>query len=405
MKILVFNCGSSSLNYKIFQTQPGGDFQIEAYGKAHRVGVTGKEAAFIEHNLGGQSERQETPVRDHREAAQLVLERLSKADIRVDAIGHRFVHGGTFFEGSALVTNEVRARLEETLSLAPIHNPNSLSVIDACRQALPTVPQYVAFDTAFHVSLPPRASQYALPRELVERYGLRRYGFHGLSYQYISRVAPHFLGLNVEGLRMVACHLGTGGSSVAAIYGGRSVDTTMGFSPLAGLVMGTRTGDLDAMLPLYLERELNYDAKALNEMFNKHSGLLGLSGFSSDLRDIQAQAEAGDDRARLAFEVYTHRLKKAIGAYAVLLGGLDVLVFTDDIGVQNWRVREAACQGLSWCGLDLDLGANRRAPADRPALISDPRSRVRVVSMPTDEERIIAEEGVRLLQEADYAAL
>ncbi len=405
MRILVFNSGSSSLNYKLFKISPGGKLTVDRYGKAHRVGVTGSVPSFIEYHDNQHSERMEIPIPDHRTAADLVLAHLQAENATIDAIGHRFVHGGSAFQSTTLLTPETLERLKDTLPLAPIHNPNSMSVIETCLKALPDLPEYLTFDTAFHATLPPSAYTYALPHELVARYGLRRYGFHGLSYQYVSRASARFLGLSLEGLRMVACHLGTGGSSVAAILSGQSVDTSMGYSPLAGLMMSTRSGDLDALLPLYLERELGYAPAELEMMFNKQSGLLGISGFSSDIRDVVKRMKATrEERASLAFMLYIQHLKKTIGAYAALLGGIDVLVFTDIIGASIWRVRQAACEGLEWCGVLLDTNANRHAPGDRPALISAAGARARIVCIPTDEERIIAEEGWQLLLENNHAA-
>ncbi len=377
MNILVFNCGSSSLNYKVFTAQSGGALSAEYSGKAHRVGVKGDEPAFIEHRGPDGSARHTTPIPDHRTAAGLVLDYLEAQSVPIEAIGHRFVHGGSLFQSTTLLTPQALDRLQATLPLAPIHNPNSLSVIEVTLRRLAGVPEYVTFDTAFHASLPPWAYTYALPLEIIRQYGFRKYGFHGLSYRYVTRAASNFLGRPLESLRVIACHLGTGGSSAAAVASGRSVDTSMGFTPLPGLVMSTRTGDLDPLLPLYLMREMGYDPAQLETLFNKQSGLLGVSGFSSDLRDIIYRMdgeETGDsrDRAGLAFELYTRRLRKYIGAYAALLGGFDLLIFTDDIGVQNWRVRESACAGLDWCGLRLDADANRAAQPDRINRISAP---------------------------------
>ncbi len=404
MNILVFNCGSSSLNYKLFAAADDDTLQVVRSGKAHRVGVRGSQPSFIEHHHGGETRQQVTPIPNHREAATLALHYLQDAGVSVDAVGHRFVHGGSLFRESVRLTPQALARLQELLPLAPIHNPNSLSVIEVCRAALPGTPQYLTFDTAFHAGLAPEASTYALPRELREGYGLRKYGFHGLSYQFVTQQAARFLERPLEELRLVACHLGTGGSSVAAVAGGRSVDTSMGYSPLAGLVMSTRTGDLDPLLPTFLMEKQGYSAEQLTGLFNKQSGLLGLSGFSSDLRDlIHAMDEEKNARAALAFELYTYRLKKTIGGFAALLGGMDALIFTDDIGVQNWRVRQKACEDMQWCGVRLERAANEAAPAERITLVSAPDSPVKVLSVPTDEERVIGMEGVRLFKEASHA--
>ncbi len=410
MNILVFNCGSSSLNYKVFAAAPGSALTAVYSGKAHRVGVKGDEPAFIEHRGPGGSERVTAPIPDHRAAAGLALDYLSAQSVRVDAVGHRFVHGGSLFQQTALLTPRALERLRETLPLAPIHNPNSMSVIEESLRRLPGVPEYVTFDTAFHAGLPAWSYTYALPAEIIRAYGFRKYGFHGLSYRYVTRAAAQFLGKPLESIRIIACHLGTGGSSVAAVANGRSLDTSMGFTPLPGLVMSTRTGDLDPLLPLYMLRAMDYTPASLEALYNKHSGLLGIAGFSSDLRDIihHIDSEEGgepNERARLAFDLYASRLKKYIGAYAALLGGFDLLIFTDDIGVQNWRVRQSACAGLDWCGLRLDEAANREAQPDRINRIDAPDSSVQVLAMPTDEERVIAQEGIEILKETGYAAV
>jgi acetate kinase len=406
INLFVFNCGSSSLNYKVFSVKEDGAIEIIGWGKAHRVGVRGSEPAFIEHHIGALNTKQETPIPDHRTAANLVLEKLAQSGLRGDWIGHRFVHGGSYFSESALITGESLEKLKACLPLAPIHNPNSLSVIEACAQALPAAAQYVTFDTAFHAGMPPAARAYALPAEIVERYGFRKYGFHGLSYQYVTAQAAQYLGKSLTEIRLVACHLGTGGSSVAAVDHGRPVDTSMGYSPLAGLMMSTRTGDLDPLLAVYLLAQAGATPSGLSQQFNKRSGLLGVSGFSSDIRDLErAVDERGDTQARLGFEMYTYRLKKTIGGFAALLGGLDVLIFTDDIGVQNPRVRTAACAGMEWCGIALDEAANAAAAPNRLNEIGRAGAAVRILAMPTDEEGVIAREGVKLMEAAGHADL
>ncbi|MEA4906676.1 MAG: acetate/propionate family kinase [Anaerolineaceae bacterium] len=404
MNILVFNCGSSSLNSKVFTVQPGGGLSVAVRGKAHRVGVQGSEPAFIEHQLGGRHDEHTIALPDHRTAAGLVLSYLRDQGVPLHAIGHRFVHGGSDFKQSVLLTPDVRPRIQQCLPLAPIHNPNSLSVIEVCDRELPGLPQYLTFDTAFHAGLPPESYTYALPASLSQHFGLRKFGFHGLSYQYVTQRAAEHLGRPLQSLKLIACHLGTGGSSVVAVRNGQSLDTSMGYSPLAGLVMSTRTGDLDPAVPGYLIAQHGYDPARLNQLFNKKSGLIGLSGFSSDLRDlVHAMDEDNNPRATLAFEIYTYRLKKTIGAFAVLLNGIDALLFTDDIGVQNGRVREAACRGLEWCGIGIDPLLNDQAPAGQIFDIGRSGWRVRVLSIPTDEEWVIATEGIRLLGEVNHA--
>ncbi|NPV76944.1 MAG: acetate/propionate family kinase [Anaerolineae bacterium] len=398
MKVLVFNCGSSSLNYKVFDIAKE-RYQLLASGKAHRVGVTSTQAAFLEHHGPKQNKKIETQLPNHQVVAQMVLDQLESESLGVDAVGHRFVHGGNYFRQSVILTPENKEKLKACLPLAPIHNPNSFRVIQVCMQRLPGIPEYVTFDTAFHATLPPHAYTYPLPQELIDRFGYRKFGFHGLSYAYVISRAAELMELSISSARIIACHLGTGGSSVLAYQNGAAVDTSMGFSPLPGLVMSTRTGDLDPILPLFLLDNLGCTPEDLEIIFNKKSGLLGVSGFSSDLRDLQDRiAQDGYPPAILAYEMAVHRIKKYIGAYGVLMGGLDVLIFTDDIGVHNWKLREAVCNGLQWLGIDLDLTANQNYTPNQNNLLSTPSSKVKIITMPTDEEWVIASEGNLLLQ-------
>jgi acetate kinase len=399
MNILVFNCGSSSQNYKLYQASDGG-FDLICKGKAHRVGVVGKEPSFIEHAWDGHSEHLELPLPNHAAAAGLILDFLQAKEFTIDSIGHRFVHGGSTYQRSIVITPEVYANLPSLNLLAPIHNPNSLSVINVCRERLPDLPETLTFDTAFHAGMPESAYTYALPAEWRERFRLRKYGFHGLSYQYVTRKAADFLQRPLESLRMVACHLGTGGSSAVAIDGGISIDTSMGYSPLPGLMMSTRSGDLDAGIVVELLKQ-GLTSTAISDLLNKRSGLLGVSGFSSDIRDVLAAA-AQDENARLAIDLYTQRLRKTIGAFITLLGGIDALLFTDDIGLQNPAVREMACRGLGWAGVELDELANEAALLDSVSDVSREGSATRILVLPTDEERVIAEETLRVLAEAAH---
>ena len=369
--------------------------------KAHRVGVIGTETSFIEYELRGDHQKVSLPIKTHREAAQLILRYMRDRKIAIDCIGHRFVHGGHYFDRSALLDADTLKKLRLCLPLAPIHNPVSLSVIEECTALLPGVWQYVTFDSAFHSTIPRRAYTYALPKALGEKFKFRKYGFHGLSYSHVVREAAQFLENRPERLKIVACHLGTGGSSVAAIQYGRSIDTSMGYSPLPGLVMSTRCGDIDPMLSLYLMAAHAYQPDELIEVFNKRSGWLGVSGFSSDIRDIIRSTEEDDsERAELALKMYTHRLRKYVGGYAAVLEGLDVLVFTDDIGVGNWLVREKVCEEMEWCGVVLDQELNRRSTVERVCRLSAKDSRVEILSVPTEEELVIALDGIKLSREA-----
>ncbi len=398
LNLLVFNCGSSSLTYKVYRADDGQRLRVTAAGKAYHVGTVTREAAYLRHMLGAETVTDVRPLPDHRAAAAAVLAHLQARGIAPDAIGHRFVHGGARFQAPVTITGEVLPALAACNRLAPIHNPNSLSVIHLCRAELPQVMQYAVFDTAFHATLPEAAYRYALPLDLADRCGFRKFGFHGLSYEYVTGEAARVLGRPIETLKIVACHLGTGGSSVAAIDGGRSVETSMGYSPLPGLIMSTRCGDLDPSIALALIAEHSYTPEAVDRLLNRESGLIGVSGASSDLFELIRLDEAGDARARLAVAMVVHRLRSYMGAYAAVLGGLDVLVFTDDIGVRGWQVRERACAGLAWCGVLLDADANRRAPADETAIVSAAESRVKVLSIPTDEEIVIARAGLGLMK-------
>jgi acetate kinase len=395
MNILVFNCGSSSLNYKIFKAVRGDDFKVVCKGKAHRVGVKGSQPSFIEHYWQGERLEKIIPIQDHASAARVIFEFLQEKWMAVNLIGHRFVHSGQHFQSSTILTPANLPNLEACLPLAPIHNPASMSVIRLCSSFMPNAPQYVTFDTAFHAGLDAAAYTYALPKDLCRVNGWRKYGFHGLSYQYVTRKAADYMHHPLADMKLIACHLGTGGSSVVAIAQGRSVDTSMGFSPLPGLMMSTRSGDIDPSLPLLWAENNGFSPDEIEDVLNKKSGLLGVSGLSSDIRDLKA-AGVENPAAALAVELYTYRLRKTIGAFAAVLGGIEALIFTDDIGVQNPEVRRLACEGLTWCGVELDPEANRAAPRDQIAEVSAATSAVRVLSIPTDEEAVIGREGLRL---------
>jgi acetate kinase len=395
--ILVFNCGSSSLGCKVFSSGEAVNARPIFSAKAHRVGTKGSEPSFVQYQGPGVSQKIVVPLPDHRVAARHILEQIRKSGVVVDLIGHRFVHGGDIFKTAVLIDPHVMKKLEQCASLAPIHNPVTLSVIRECQATLPGQLQYAAFDTSFHASIPDYAYTYPVPKTIRKRFHFRKYGFHGLSYAYIARTAPAILGLPPDNLKMVVCHLGTGGSSVCAIRNGLSMDNSMGYSPLTGLMMSTRCGDIDPMLSLYLMVTYNVRPGDLLEMLTERSGLLGIAGFSSDLRDIiQNVGLKEKERAELAFQMYVHRLQKYIGSYIAALGGIDALVFTDDIGVTNWLVRENACQGLKVFGVNLDREANQSASVATASLISSQASRVKVLAMPTEEEWVVAEEGAKL---------
>ncbi|MCK9573788.1 MAG: acetate/propionate family kinase, partial [Candidatus Omnitrophica bacterium] len=310
LNVLIFNCGSSSLTYKIFQVRNSTVCKVVSSGKAHRVGVKGTRSSFIEHRFKNKPYKKEVAIQNHRQAATLILEYIQDKGIKIDCIGHRFVHGGNQFTKSVFLDKNTLRKLLLCLPLAPIHNPISLGVIHESRKTFPDLPQYVTFDSAFHSTIPSYAYTYALPEKIIKKYGFRKYGFHGLSYSYVAKMVPEFLGKSAKNLKIVACHLGTGGSSVVAIKNERSVDTSMGYSPLSGLMMSTRCGDIDPMLMTYLMNAYGYRPDELMDILNKKSGLLGISGFSSDITDILHRIYGKKDieRAKLAFNMYTHRL-------------------------------------------------------------------------------------------------
>lgn len=371
-RVLVVNAGSSSLKYEVLDVEAG---IAELSGVVERIGVAG------------------SGVPDHTAAIAGVLEQLDAESI--DAVGHRVVHGGSVFVQATVIDDAVEAEIDSLAVLAPLHNPPGLEGIRAARAALPFVPHVAVFDTAFHATLAPEAYRYAIDAAVAERYGVRRYGFHGTSYRYVSRRAAELLGRPLEDLRLIVLHLGNG-ASAAAIAGGRSVDTSMGMTPLEGLVMGTRSGDIDPAVLLHLQRVGGYDAAGLDDLLNRGSGLKGLGGHS-DMRDLIAAADGGDAAAALAFEVYVRRVQRYIGAYAAELGGLDALVFTAGVGENSARVRERAVDRLGFLGITIDPALNA-APSAEARVVSPAEAAIPVLVVPTDEELQIARETVDVLR-------
>ena len=398
MNILIFNCGSSSLTFKVFEAKGSNNIKELLSGKAHRVGVKGKEESFIENRYNGKSEKTVISIEDHKQAASLVVESIKEKKISIDYIGHRFVHGGREFNETVFIDDDNLDKLKKCIPLAPIHNPTSLSVIQECSKSFPSISQYVAFDSAFHSEIPYYAYTYALPERIVKEFGFRKYGFHGLSYSYVTKEASRFLGKDLDERKIVACHLGTGGASVAAIKNNHSIDTSMGYSPLPGLVMSTRCGDIDPMLAIYVMVMYGYRPDDLMDVLNKESGLLGISGTSSDIRDILHSISEEKDQIELAFKMYIQRLKKYIGSYTAVLGGVDILIFTDDIGVHNWQVREKVCENMEWSGVVLDKKRNERVADDKICKINTDNSDVDILTIPTEEELVICLEGVRIIE-------
>ena len=396
MKVLVLNCGSSSIKY---QLNDAAARVVLARGIVSRIG---EKKGLMDFEAGGASSSREVVVPDHGRGLELILETLTGADAgvltdvsEVSAVGHRVVHGGSFFSSPALITSEVIEKIEECVPLAPLHNPPILVGIREAMRILPNTPQVAVFDTAFHANMPPRAYTYALPFAYHKDYGVRRYGFHGSSFEYVSRRAEVLLGRSLRETKMIIAHLGNG-ASIAAVDGGRSIDTSMGMTPLEGLVMGTRSGDVDPGIVLYMMQQLGLSASDVDRVLNRESGLRGLSGVSNDMRDVLRGAAGGDEHCCLALEVYGYRLKRYIGAFAAVMGGLDALVFTAGVGENGLLIRASACEGLSFLGVEIDADANA-AVIGIEGEIGAAGSRVRVLVVPTDEEQLIAEETMAVV--------
>ncbi|WP_124727395.1 acetate/propionate family kinase [Staphylospora marina] len=398
MKILVINCGSSSIKYQLFEMN--GE-QVLASGLVEKIG---SERGIIKHRVPGREEKVlAEEILEHRTGLKKVIQLLMDPEDgvmesaeEVAAVGHRVVHGGEYFSGSVIIDDQVRQAIRKTIDLAPLHNPPNLLGIDAAQNQLPHAVHVAVFDTAFHQTMPDYAFMYPLPRVLYQKYRIRRYGFHGTSHKYVSQRAAEFLQKPLDQLKMITCHIGNG-ASLAAISGGKSVDTSMGMTPLEGLMMGTRCGDIDpAIVPFVIAKE-ELTLGEVKSMMNKHSGLLGVSGVSGDLREVMEAMFDGNRSARLAIDMYVYRLRKMIGAYAAAMNGLDVLVFTAGVGENASYIRERVCQGLTFLGINLDFEANDQGnKEDRK--ISTPDSEVDVLVIPTNEELMIARETRALVE-------
>lgn len=396
MNILVVNCGSSTVKYQLFRMEDEDRYEVVARGIVERIGIPGSR---LEHRSALDTFVEERPVPNHRVALELVIAALTSGETRVlsgvgeiDAIGHRVVHGGEKFTGSVLITDEVLKAIRACADLAPLHNPPNILGIEACQELIPGVPQVAVFDTAFHGTLPEYAYIYAIPYEYYEKYRIRRYGFHGTSHRYVAERAAKMMGRPLEELRLITCHMGSG-VSFAAILCGKSIDTSMGFTPLEGLVMGTRCGDIDPAIVFFLMEKEGLSAKEVEEILNKKSGVLGISGISSDTRDIE-DAAPHNHRARLTLDIIAYRAKKYIGAYYAILGGLDGLVFTAGIGENSPYIRKSICSGLEHLGILID--DERNTVRRKEALISRDDSRVQVMVIPTNEELVIARDTWRI---------
>ena len=398
MKILVLNCGSSSIKYKLYDMN---DHSVLAAGGVERIGLG---EAFLKVTLpNGEKRVIMHDMPDHKEGVNFVFQTLLDKEIgaikdlsEIDAVGHRVVQGGDKFCESTLVTPEVEQGIEELCDLAPVHNAGHLRGIRAVDALMPTTPQVVVFDNAFHSTMPEHAFLYAVPYELYEKYHVRRYGFHGTSHRYVSQRVCDFLGCDIKTQRIITCHIGNG-ASVAAIKYGKCVDTSMGLTPLEGLMMGSRSGDIDPSAVTYLMDKLGKKPQEMADFLNKESGVLGITGISSDMREIESAAEAGNRRARLALDMYNYRIKKYIGAYAAAMGGVDIIVWTAGVGENQVGTRLDACSHLEFLGIKIDEEANKVRGEE--TIISTPDSKVTVCVIPTDEELVIASDTMKIVAE------
>lgn len=398
MKILVLNCGSSSIKYALYNMD---NQSVITSGGIEKIGLPD---SFIKYKYQGEKYQVNRPIVEHTAGVQFIFEVLTTGEHAVlgnlnelDAVGHRMVHGGEKFNKSVLLTPDVMHAFAQCNDLAPLHNPANIKGVNAVKALLPDIPQVGVFDTAFHQTMPDYAYMYALPYDLYKEYGVRRYGFHGTSHRYVSQRVCDFLGIKLEESRIITCHIGNG-ASIAAVKFGKCVDTSMGLTPLEGLIMGTRSGDIDAGAVTFLMDKLQLDTHEISNLLNKQSGLAGISGGSSDFRDILKGISEGNDRARLAKEMYTYRIKKYIGQYAAAMGGVDVLLFTGGAGENQWEVREGATKDMEFLGIEIDTEKNHACRATE-AIISKDNSRVAVCVIPTDEELMIALDTQALVTE------
>lgn len=401
MKILVINCGSSSVKYQLIDSDTE---KALAKGNVSRIGMAG---AVLTHKP---YDRPETKISgdilDHIAAIEYVVSILMsenhgviKDKSEIGAVGHRVVHGGERFADSVLITEDLMVELRSLIELAPLHNPHNIRGINAAQKTLPGIPQVAVFDTSFHQKMPAFAYIYAVPYVLYKRYGIRRYGFHGTSHRYVSEQAAEMIGRPLTEMKVITCHLGSG-NSVAAIDSGQSVDTSMGFTPLEGLVMNTRSGDIDPAVILHVMAREELSLQEANTLLNKHSGLTGISGGASDMIEIEKGVEKGREKAKLALDVYTYRLRKYIGAYTAAMGGLDALVFTAGVGENSSLVRAQTCEKFEYLGLAIDASKNEQAVKGHKVDISADGSKVRVLVIPTNEELVIARDTIRIVEEA-----
>ena len=399
MKILVLNCGSSSIKYQLIEMDEK-NHSVLAKGLLERIGL---EMGEFTHKWNGQKHYEQLPIPNHTEGIKIVLQALTNkeygviSDLKeIKAVGHRVAHGGEMFKQSVRIDDKVINMIKDLCDLAPLHNPGALQGIAAMQEVLPGIPMAAVFDTSFHATMPPEAYLYAIPYEYYDKYRVRRYGFHGTSHKYVAEKAAEYVGKDWKNTKIVTCHLGSG-ASIAAVENGKSVETSMGFTPVEGLVMGSRTGDLDLGAFMYIMDKEGYSTKEMNTLVNKKSGLIGITGNSQDMRDVRAGRDAGDERCTYAFNMFAHRVKKYIGAYAAIMNGMDVLVMTGGIGENAWFMREAILENMEFFGIKIDKKLNETIMGDA-AVISTPDSKVKVVVYPTDEEYMIAKDTFDLVK-------
>lgn len=395
MKILIINCGSSSLKYQLINME---NENCLTQGLVERIGSEGSK--LVQKVEGREKYVIEQNIKDHKEAIQLVLKTLvSKSNgvinniEEIEAVGHRVVHGGEYYSSSVLIDEKVMETLEECSKLAPLHNPPNIIGINACRDIMPSVPMVAVFDTAFHQTMPEHSYIYPLPYELYEKHKIRKYGFHGTSHKYVAQEAAKMIGKDIKDLKIISCHLGNG-ASITAIKKGRSIDTSMGFTPLAGLAMGTRTGNIDPAIATFLMQELNLSSEEVNDLMNKQSGVLGISGISSDFRDLE-EAATINNRAQLALDIFAYKIKTFICSYAGALGGVDCIIFTAGIGENSPEIRKMCCKDLEFLGVEIDVEKNKcRGIATD---ISTSESKVKVLVIPTNEELMIGKDTMEVV--------
>ena len=398
MNILVLNCGSSSVKYKLIEIKAN---KVLAEGGVEKIGL---HDAFIKFKVADGSKKNiSLNISDHNGAIKAILDILTSVDYgciksfnEIDAVGHRVVHGGEKFNKSVLIDNEVIEKIKQCYSIAPLHNPVNMAGIDAITEILPNVPQVAVFDTAFHQTMPPESYMYALPYEYYKNDGVRRYGFHGTSHRYVSRRVCDFLGVDYTTQKIITCHIGNGGS-ITAVMNGKSIDTSMGLTPVEGLMMGTRCGDVDPGALTFLMEKHHLSAADMQNIINKKSGVAGFSEISSDMREIDEAIAQGNERAKLALKMYEHRITKYIGAYAAEMGGVDIIVFTGGVGENQQATRYNVCATLGFMGVEIEAAVNAEVRG-REAVISTPESRVKVVVIPTDEEYMIARDTEAIVE-------